>query len=285
MKKATSILLLSSLFFACEESPKDIKKEEVATAAITETPAVKNATYYASYVGAFEAAESLKDDKGTYSNLINITITNLENGQATGRSIIAGNDRPFKGSYQQKGAIFDIVATEPGDDKHDGRFECRLDTNTHTLSGKWFCNDSSIAVPVRTFELKKREFVYKAENNFKEGVVGLSLYNGSDMDEGGYEAITEKVTKINASTTKLGKKDVENLYKGDLEIIRNAIYARHGYSFRNRRMRYFFDNNVDWYMPMNVDVRNQLSDLEKENIDLLKRYENHAEKYYDEYSR
>jgi hypothetical protein len=241
--------------------------------------------YYASYVGAFEAAEVIKDNNATYSNLINITITQLENGKASGRSIIAGNDRPFTGTYQQSGAIFDIVATEPGDDKHDGRFECRLDTSTLTLSGKWYCNDSTIAVPIRKFELKKKEFVYNAENNFQESVVGLSLYNGSDMDEGGYEAITEKVTKINASTTKLSKKDVENLYKGDLEIIRNAIYARHGYSFRNRRMRYFFDNSVDWYMPMNVDVRSQLTEVEKENIDLLKRYENHAEKYYDEYSR
>ncbi|HMT35862.1 MAG TPA: YARHG domain-containing protein, partial [Chitinophagaceae bacterium] len=131
----------------------------------------------------------------------------------------------------------------------------------------------------------KKTFSYNPENNFDESIVGASLYNGKDMEESSYEAITAKVTKINASTQKLNNKDVENLYKGDLEVIRNAIYARHGYSFRNRRMRYLFDNLVEWYVPSNVDVRNELTALEKDNIALIKRYEDHAEKYYDEFSR
>ena len=66
---------------------------------------------------------------------------------------------------------------------------------------------------------------------------------------------------------------------------RNSIYARHGYSFKNRKMRYFFDNYIDWYMPVNTDIRNSLTDIEKRNIELLKRYEEHAENYYDEYGR
>jgi hypothetical protein len=50
-------------------------------------------------------------------------------------------------------------------------------------------------------------------------------------------------------------------------------------------MRYLFDNLVEWYVPSNVDVRNELTALEKDNIALIKRYEDHAEKYYDEFSR
>lgn len=50
-------------------------------------------------------------------------------------------------------------------------------------------------------------------------------------------------------------------------------------------MRYFFDNYIDWYMPVNTDIRNSLTDIEKRNIELLKRYEEHAENYYDEYGR
>jgi hypothetical protein len=38
-------------------------------------------------------------------------------------------------------------------------------------------------------------------------------------------------------------------------------------------------------MPVSTDVRNDLTDLEKKNIELIKRYEEHAEKYYDEYGR
>jgi hypothetical protein len=67
--------------------------------------------------------------------------------------------------------------------------------------------------------------------------------------------------------------------------MRNAIYARHGYSFKNRQMRYFFDNFVDWYVPVSTNVQPQLTKLETANIALIKRYEKHAEKYYDSYGR
>lgn len=284
MKKIINLFLLSSILFACQESAKTVESKENKSEAKAEMPK-SNVMYYASYVGNFEAEKMTDGADGTFSNLINITVTKLENGIATGRSIIAGNDRPFEGTYKQSGSQFDIIAKEPGDDKHDGRFEFKLDTSALTVVGKWYCNDTGIAVPIRKFELKKKEFVYNAENNFDESIVGASLYNGKDMEERSYEAITDKVTKINASTKKLTNKDVENLYKGDLEVIRNAIYARHGYSFRNRRMRYLFDNQVTWYVPMNVDVRGYLTEIEKENIALLKRYENHADKYYDEFSR
>ena len=83
---------------------------------------------------------------------------------------------------------------------------------------------------------------------------------------------------------KLDKLDVENMHKGDLEVMRNSIYARHGYSFKNRKMRYVF-NHVDWYVPMFTDIRENLTTLEKENIALMKRYEQHAERYYDTFGR
>ena len=50
-------------------------------------------------------------------------------------------------------------------------------------------------------------------------------------------------------------------------------------------MRYIFDDYVDWYMPVKTNILADLTDLEKQNIDLLKRYENHAEKYYDVFGR
>jgi hypothetical protein len=38
-------------------------------------------------------------------------------------------------------------------------------------------------------------------------------------------------------------------------------------------------------MPVSLNVENELTEIEKKNIDLLKRYENHADKYYDEFGR
>ena len=108
--------------------------------------------------------------------------------------------------------------------------------------------------------------------------------NKNEFDDYEGEMLTEDVMTFNASNTALKKEDLENMYKGDLEVMRNAIYARHGYSFKNRKMRYVFDQ-IDWYIPVHTDVRSDLTDLEKKNIDLLKRYEGHAEAYYDSFGR
>jgi hypothetical protein len=75
------------------------------------------------------------------------------------------------------------------------------------------------------------------------------------------------------------------MYKADLEVLRNSIYARHGYSFKNPRMRTMFDQLVPWYMPVATDVTSQLTAVEKQNIALIKRYETHASKYYDSFGR
>jgi hypothetical protein len=60
------------------------------------------------------------------------------------------------------------------------------------------------------------------------------LYGSNPKFPDRVEQLTGEVTKYNGSTTEL-KESLQNLYKGDLEIIRNAIYARHGYSFKTRR--------------------------------------------------
>jgi len=96
--------------------------------------------------------------------------------------------------------------------------------------------------------------------------------------------LTKDVMAFNASNTLLKKENVENMYKGDLQVMRNSIYARHGYSFKTRKMRYVFDQ-IDWYTPVSTDVRDDLTDLEKKNIALIKRYEGHAEAYYDSFGR
>ncbi len=111
------------------------------------------------------------------------------------------------------------------------------------------------------------------------------LYEKHPKFEDREESLTEDVLSFNASNEELKKEDIENMYKGDLEVMRNAIYARHGYSFKNRKMRFIFDSSVDWYMPVSTDIRDDLTDLERKNIDLLKRYEEHAGRYYDVFGR
>ncbi|MEE9350305.1 MAG: YARHG domain-containing protein, partial [Flavobacteriaceae bacterium] len=232
-----------------------------------------------SYVGLFLSHQYGKGNKPSYANKINITLDSVEVQSKTlyGHSVVAGNSRPFKGAYtyDSENNSIDVNAKEPGDDKYDGFFTFNC-LSTNSMNGFWIANDKNLAVIGRKYNLDKLIYTYNKNTTIKVEEL-LPLYNSSTHEESGKkEAATNDISKYNASNTKLTYKDVENLKKGDLEIIRNTIYARHGYSFKNRKMRYFFDSYVDWYIPVTTDIRAVLTPLEKENIELLKRYEKHA---------
>ena len=122
-------------------------------------------------------------------------------------------------------------------------------------------------------------------NKFKEE---KGTYEGADEFEEWvsrtYSSATNSIYELNASNKLLTKKEVENLKKGDLLLIRNTIYARHGYSFKNRPLRVFFDAQ-NWYIPVHADIKSDFTKIEKKNIELLLRYEGNAAEYYDHFGR
>lgn len=259
-----------------------------ASTTASPSPQKKQATdaFLGSYVGYFEASEYDSDKDISWTNLITIFVDSLSGNKIFGHSVVAGNARPFQGNYQLQAAegLLSATAKEPGDDRYDGQFEFTIESETSQLTGKWTAY-KKLGVSVRVYELEKRQFSYDPNNDLPPGSVWTDLYGTYDKETDQYEMVTENAAQYNASNQKLTKAMVENMYKGDLEVMRNAIYARHGYSFKNRRMRYVFDNNVEWYMPVFTDIRDQLTELEKENIALIKRYEQHAEAYYDSFGR
>lgn len=99
-----------------------------------------------------------------------------------------------------------------------------------------------------------------------------------------YRMASESVYKINASLTRLNEDQLKNLTKLDMEIIRNTIFARHGYSFKKNSIRRFFEYN-SWYVPVSNNVDSQLTATEKANIALLTRMEKYAEDHYDYFGR
>ena len=58
----------------------------------------------------------------------------------------------------------------------------------------------------------------------------------------------------------------------ELRLMRNEVFARHGYIFKTNEMREYFSSQ-DWYEPKFDDVNHLLTDLEKVNILLIKRIE------------
>lgn len=200
----------------------------------------------------------------------------------------------FRSTYQKSQVRYEVTnyfvtdAKETGDNKYNGTFNFEIDLIKNCIVGTWVANDKNLEVTNCSFQLSKTAFDYNPDWSVEDLAYSSpgdyqSRYSDKNHEEES-EYITEAAAKFNASKVLLKEDDVKNMYKADLEVMRNAIYARHGYSFQNRRMRYVF-TRLPWYMPVSVDVRNDLTEIEKANEELIKRYEEYAETYYDYFGR
>lgn len=187
-------------------------------------------------------------------NKINIAIAKVEGDSIFGHSVCAGNFRAIKGTVAASGDLYEVVMREPGDDKYDGEFRFTINLATQELTGSW--KPYKKTASPKNYTLNRRSFSY-------------------DETAGAHPE---------GSTQWLEVPDVENLLPEEIELIRNEIYARHGYSFTNLKMRRAFDS-LEWYIPMAVDIRDQLTETEAHNLDLLLNYENYYEEYYNDYGR
>lgn len=206
------------------------------------------------------AARASSEIMGTYTgmfgkNKITIAIQELAaDGKAKGYSVVSGNERPFKGSYEKKEDGYILKVSEPGDDPYDGTFEFVVFPATQKLTGKWTPNNTKLEL--KNYTLDKRTFQYKT-------------------DVGQYPEASQRL---------INEDEVLHMIKSELRMMRNEMYARHGYCFKMKDMRAFFDTQ-DWYMPVSTDVRNQLTEIEKKNEKMIQRYEKYAAEYYDSFGR
>jgi hypothetical protein len=229
----------------CNNPKKDNTALPITKMDTAESPVAKVINMLGSYVGAF----------GT--NKITLLITKATVDSVIGRSIVGGNDRPFAGTIVKDGNRYLVNAKEPGDDKEDGIFNLMIDEGKpDELSGSWKPNKATTTVKEKSFNLERKQFLYK-------------------QDVGNYPQ---------ASTRLLKTSDVENLMKEDLEFMRNEIFARHGYCFQKKALRQQFEMQ-DWYVPNTINIKNDLTEVEKKNIALIKKYEKYADEYGDDFGR
>ncbi len=188
-------------------------------------------------------------------NKITMLITKVMGDSVVGRTIVGGNDRPFRGTFKKVGTALTFNAKEPGDHKDDGEFNFQIDDATPDIvKGSWKPFDTKR--PAKEYELERKEFAYRT-------------------DVGDYPEASQRLLKT---------ADVEDMFKEDLEFMRNEIFARHGYCFSKKHLRQQFELQ-DWYVPNTVNIKGFLTEIEKKNIALIKRYEKYADEYGDEYGR
>jgi len=70
----------------------------------------------------------------------------------------------------------------------------------------------------------------------------------------------------------LTENDLIGLSKEELRIMRNEIYARHGYIFKSQDLRDYFSSK-SWYSPQYNDISSKLSTVEKKNVEFIRGHE------------
>ena len=227
---------------------------------------------------------------------ITLSIDAINGSSIKGHSIVGGNISSFEGELLEGQLGFSIVLSENNNDKTDGDFQIAVQKNDSVLKGRWQVKKMyAVKFGKKKFELKKRLFKYDAnlslDSQFKntdksKHVIIRDTIDGEEevYEDEEYLSTTEKIFEKNASAELLDKEFVSNLTKGDIYILRNSIFARHGFAFRDKQLRMYFEN-YEWYMPIFGDVKDDLTSIEKKNVELLLRYEQNATEYYDVFGR
>lgn len=300
-------LTLISLFIICltgckkESTTSGLSKDSLTAKKDSVVAPELYKEYYGIYTGDFAGKEIIipetgEEYEGDVFKKISLKINRITKDSVYGQSILDGNQRPFRGVFNETTKSF--ILDEPGNDKTDGRFEVKL--NNDSLTGSWNAyNAKAVKTPSKVVRLAKKEFVYNPNFMLSSDSDLIDWENPknfvekyTDEETGKTESYTASknriasnaVFKINASKQKLTEKDLKNLRKLDLEIIKNSVFARHGYSFKKATYRNFFEQ-TDWYIPVSNNVDNDLSPMEKENVALLNRFINYAEDKYDSFGR
>ncbi len=74
------------------------------------------------------------------------------------------------------------------------------------------------------------------------------------------------------TSRRLNESDIAGMSNDDLCLLRNLIFAIHGYRFKQERFRNFFGAYI-WYSPMYNDVSRSLSSVETYNVKFIKNHE------------
>lgn len=256
MRKYLLTLFAGSLLLACNNE----KKSDPGNKENKDTTAGVNATQTTTHSPAAKAVDPLEKFLGSFvgafgKNKITFLIVKVKGDSVVGRTIVGGNDRPFYGTFRQEGDFYFFNGKEPGDHKDDGIFDFVINgTDPSHINGGW--QPYAKGRPGKEYSLDRKKFEYRT-------------------DVGSWPETSQRLLK---------PADVENLMKEDLEFMRNEIFARHGYCFSKRHLRQQFEME-EWYVPNTVDIKGFLTDIEKKNIEMIKRYEKYADEYGDEYGR
>ena len=178
-----------------------------------------------------------------------------------------------------------------------------FDANRFCVSGLWdgddcvtYTFDEEYESPVLTIVHPKKDRAFIV----KKTVTGLELFPAkfSEEDEWGVWEKDESKPRVTwiQTTEAQGQFPLASdhvmtlaalrLYAGtpalqNLKIMRNEIFARHGYKFKTKDMAGYFSTK-SWYVPQYDDITSKLTPIETLNIALIQELEKRYEAWWDE---
>lgn len=146
-----------------------------------------------------------------------------------------------------------------------------VESKKDTVSG----NSSTDLLKSRELDLKEKELELKEQELKQQKELSDKLLNEKNKTQSTNKSIpsgNKSGIYSQASERYLTSSDLIGLSQWDLKIMRNEIFARHGYIFQTDEMRNYFSGK-SWYNPRYYDVNDMLTKVEKENITLIKNFE------------
>lgn len=292
MTKLIIIILLVALI-GCRETTTEefipIEKTAVQTSTESEIKPTQSENnennYKGDFYGTIQSTEKPYNDRiPAILKKLKLTINVRSKNQVIANMLLDGNQFEFQGESIPTKTGYEVKFSESQKKLYE--IIGNLDTVKHSFKGTLLGKATNGKVIRTALVLCKKQFTYEANLKLPETIIGIPFrFLKEDAVLETFEALTKDVLTKNASTQLLDYNELEYLPQSDLEVLRNSIYARHGYAFKNKPMRYLFENKVDWYYPNAIQVEETFTKIERKNIELIKRYEQHAEKYYDEFGR
>ncbi|MFM8281481.1 MAG: YARHG domain-containing protein [Bacteroidota bacterium] len=246
------------------------------------------------WVGSFNATEGFVNqqitDKGTLAwhkeKKITLAIESITIDRVDGYSVIAGITHKCSGIMKENEDFIEFELTELGRDPQIGTFYLKIDKKDTVLKGGWTAKKKG-GIETRYCNFTKQHFEYNPNVTFAliQGIsedqsIKDNVHYPGEYDEW-YSAITSNydiVQRLNPSTKTLTDSEVSGLTKSELMLLRNTIFARHGYAFKKRPLRIYFEQQP-WYIPVSSNPKSGLTKTENQNIALIVSYE----RYFGEY--
>ena len=178
---------------------------------------------------------------GIYNDEQKISLFFQQNGaQLSGYSLLNGKATNFTGTVKDSGQV---VLKEQGNGNAIGTF--KFQHQKGAMEGSW--QSANNVVKPKFFTITAQQCGYaKNKGEFLE--VSQRLLKDADLQ----------------------------VPLGQLQYMRNEVYARHGYAFSAKDWAMRFAD-YEWYMPCYTNVESRLSSIEKENIKRIKLVEPYAE--------